>query len=191
MVIFTKTDQVRTKKIEIEVNQEKIDYVNYGYSEEIRYWKKQLREGFKREWRKRIVGFSTFKSLLISKSKECKDSGHWWNNLLLEIQVLSTLWRAKGFYSWCSNRGTFLWSNNWLLENFFKIYKRRWKYEPEKQVFLWRWILMASKVYRGENLSCRFEDWLYCLRKIKRKASDNYRNLFKLMSAAPKLMICR
>ena len=28
------------------------------------------------------------------------------------------------------------------------------------------WILMASKVYRRENLSCRFEDWLYCLCKI-------------------------
>ena len=50
---------------------------------------------------------------------------------------------------------------------------------------------MASKVYRRENLSCRFEDWLYCLGKIKRQASYNYRNLFKLMSVAPKLINCR
>ena len=40
MVIFTKTDEVRTKKIEIQVNQEKIDWVNYAYSEEITNWKK-------------------------------------------------------------------------------------------------------------------------------------------------------
>ena len=53
------------------------------------------------------------------------------------------------------------------------------------------WILMASKEYRGENLSCRFEDWLYCLCKIKRHARYNYRNLFKLMIATPKLMNCR
>ena len=50
------------------------------------------------------------------------------------------------------------------------------------------WILMASKVYRKDNLSHRFEDWLYRLCKVKRQASYNYRNLFKLMSAAPKLI---
>ena len=37
-------DEVRTKKIEIEVNQEKIDYINYAYSEEITYWKKAALE---------------------------------------------------------------------------------------------------------------------------------------------------
>ena len=37
-------DQVRTNKIEIEVNQEKIDYINYAHSEEIAYWKKAALE---------------------------------------------------------------------------------------------------------------------------------------------------
>ena len=50
---------------------------------------------------------------------------------------------------------------------------------------------MASKVYRKDNLSYRFEDWLFNLSKIKRQASYNYRNLFKLMSAAPKLINCK
>ena len=50
------------------------------------------------------------------------------------------------------------------------------------------WILMAPKVYRRENLSCKFEGWLYCLCKRKSQASYNYRNLFKLMIVAPKLM---
>ena len=50
---------------------------------------------------------------------------------------------------------------------------------------------MASKVYRKENLSYRFEDWLYRLNKIKRQASYNYRNLFKLISAASKLINCK
>ena len=49
------------------------------------------------------------------------------------------------------------------------------------------WILM-SKVYRKENWSYRFEDWLYRLCKIKRQASYN---LFKLMSASPKLINCK
>ena len=36
---------------------------------------------------------------------------------------------------------------------------------------------MVSKLYRKENLSDRFEDWLYFLCKVKRQASCNYRNL--------------
>ena len=31
-------DEVRTKNIEAEVNQEKIDYISYAYNEEIAYW---------------------------------------------------------------------------------------------------------------------------------------------------------
>ena len=44
------------------------------------------------------------------------------------------------------------------------------------------WLLTASKVYRRQNLSCRFEYWLYQECKIKRQTSYNYRNLYKLMS---------
>ena len=53
------------------------------------------------------------------------------------------------------------------------------------------WILMASKLYRKENLPYRFEDLLYRLCKEKRQASYNYRNLFKLMSVALKLKNCK
>ena len=54
-----------------------------------------------------------------------------------------------------------------------------------------KWVLMASKVYRRQNFPSRFENWLYCLCKIKRQASYNYRNLFKLMSVGLKQMNCR
>ena len=37
-------DEVRTKKIEIEVNQGKIGYINYTCSKEITYWKKAALE---------------------------------------------------------------------------------------------------------------------------------------------------
>ena len=53
------------------------------------------------------------------------------------------------------------------------------------------WILMTSKLYKKENLPQRFEDWLHRLCKVKRQASYNYRNLFKLMSAAPNLINCK
>ena len=50
---------------------------------------------------------------------------------------------------------------------------------------------MAPKLCREENLPHIFQDWLYRLCKVKRQASYNYRNLFKLMSAAPKLINCK
>ena len=37
-------DAVRTKNIEIEVNQDKIDYINYAYSEDVTYWRKAALE---------------------------------------------------------------------------------------------------------------------------------------------------
>ena len=33
-------EEVKMKKIEIEVNQDKIDYINYAYNEEVTYWRK-------------------------------------------------------------------------------------------------------------------------------------------------------
>ena len=81
------------------------------------------------------------------------------------------------------------------ITSYFKTFSKSIKEDENmslKNTYLFaRWILMASKVYRRENLSCRFEYWLYCLGKIKRQASYNYRNLFKLMSVAPKLINCR
>ena len=71
-------------------------------------------------------------------------------------------------------------------------YQERWKNENMKKMKIFGgWILMASKLYRKENLSYWFEDWLYRLSKIKRQAIYNYRNLFKLMSAAPELINCK
>ena len=53
------------------------------------------------------------------------------------------------------------------------------------------WLLTAANIYRRQNLTTKFEDWLYEQCRIKRQTSCNYRNLNKLISAAPKLMNCR
>ena len=78
-----------------------------------------------------------------------------------------------------------------FLKTFLKLIREDENMSLKNKCFFGGWILMESKVYRGENLSCRFEEWLYCWCKIKRQANYNYRNLFKLMSAATKLMNCR
>ena len=43
----------------------------------------------------------------------------------------------------------------------------------------------------GENLPGRFEDWMYRECGIKKQTIYNYKNLYKLMRLAPKLLNCR
>ena len=59
------------------------------------------------------------------------------------------------------------------------------------------WISTAAKVFRrdknmlGENLPGRFECWMYRGCGIKKQTIYNYKNLYKLMRLAPKLLNCR
>ena len=62
--------EVRTRKIETELNQEKTDYINYAYNEEIAYWKKAafarvLNEGEEKE----LADLPPSRILLIRKEK--------------------------------------------------------------------------------------------------------------------------
>ena len=59
------------------------------------------------------------------------------------------------------------------------------------------WISTFAKVFRrekdirGENLPGRFEDWMYEECGMKKQTIYNYKNLYKLMRIARKLMNCR
>ena len=77
------------------------------------------------------------------------------------------------------------------LKTFSKSIKEDENMSLKNKTLIGGWALIASKVYRRENFSCRFEDWLYNECKIKRQTSYNNINLYKLMSVAPKLMNCR
>ena len=62
--------EVKTKKIEMEVNQEKIDYVNYVYNKEITYWKKVALERVLNESEEReLLHLAPSRILLIRKEK--------------------------------------------------------------------------------------------------------------------------
>ena len=43
----------------------------------------------------------------------------------------------------------------------------------------------------GENLPLRFKDWMYRECGMKKETIYNYKNLYKLMRLAPKLLNCR
>ena len=67
----------------------------------------------------------------------------------------------------------------------------------KNKVLLGGWISTAVKVFRrdknicGENLLGRIEDWMYRECRIKRQTIYNYKNLYKLMRIALKLLTCR
>ena len=62
--------EVRTKKIEIEVNQEKITYINYAYNKEITYLKKAaLTRVLNESEEKELVDLVPSRILLIRKEK--------------------------------------------------------------------------------------------------------------------------
>ena len=77
------------------------------------------------------------------------------------------------------------------LKTFSKSIKEDENMGLKNKTLIGGWILIISKICRRHNLSCQFEDWLYEECRIKRQTSYNYRNLYKLMSVAPKLMNCR
>ena len=77
------------------------------------------------------------------------------------------------------------------LKTFSKSIKEDENMGLKNKTLIGGWILITSKGYRRQNLSCRFEDWLYAECRIERQTSYNYRNLYKLMSVTLKLMNCK
>ena len=68
---FTKKmNEVRTNKIEIKMNQDKIGYINYAHNEEITYWKKATLERFSTEnEEKELIDLASSRVSLIPKVK--------------------------------------------------------------------------------------------------------------------------
>ena len=65
--------EVKTKKIEIEVNQEKIDYINYVYNKAITYWKKAALERVLNESEEKgLLDLAPSRILLTRKEKSEK-----------------------------------------------------------------------------------------------------------------------
>ena len=83
------------------------------------------------------------------------------------------------------------------LKTFSKSIKENNNMSLKYKVLMGGWISTAAKVFRqdknmrGENLHGRFEDWMYRGCGIKKQTIYNYKNLYKLMRLAPKLLNCR
>ena len=122
-------DQVEVRTRKIEIDQEKMEYKNSTYNEEITYWKKAaLARLLNESDEKELVDLAPPRVLLIRKDKIEKAA-----NIDETIFYLKSVYsRTKNFYWWYSNRRAFFWSNDQPFENFSKMYQRWWKYELKK-----------------------------------------------------------
>ena len=83
------------------------------------------------------------------------------------------------------------------LRIFSKSIKENENMSLKNKVLMGGWISTAATVFRrdknilGENLPGRFEDSMYRECGIKKQTIYNYKNLYKLMRLAPKLLNCR
>ena len=80
------------------------------------------------------------------------------------------------------------------LKTFSKSIKENENMSLKNKVLMGGWISTAARAFRcnkntlGENLPSRFEDGMYRECGLKKQTIYNYKNLYKLMRLAPKLL---
>ena len=85
-----KMDEVRERRIEVEVHQEKVDFINDAYEKGLWYWKRAALECFNQKWGEGIDWVSTKESDFGSQSKESKGGQHGRDNFLFKVSVFRT-----------------------------------------------------------------------------------------------------
>ena len=186
-------DEVRESRIEVEVHQEKVDFINDAYEKGLRYWKRAALESVSTENEAReLIELAPRKVILVRKVKNQKVVNIEEIMFYLKSQYLEHNPQDRTFIPNIPSEEPSFEAITDNLKTFSKSIKEHENMGLKNKSLIGGWLIMASNVYRRQNLSCRgFEDWLYEKCRIKRQTSYNYRNLHKLMSVAPKLMNCR
>ena len=182
--------EVRTRKIEMD--QERMEYIDLAYNEETTYWKRAaLTRVLNEKEEKELADLAPSRVLLICKEKIEKTVNI--DEMIFYLKSMFSTYNEEpiNFIHGIATDEPSLEAMSNHLKTFPKCIKHGENMSLKNKCLFGEWILMASKLYRKENLPYRFEDWLYCLWKVKRQASYNYRNFFRLMSATPKQINCK
>ena len=190
-----KMNEVRARnKIEVKIHQEKVDFINDVYEKELRHWKRAALEIVSTENEaKELIDLAPSRVILVRKVKNKKMVNIDEIIFYLNFQYLAQNDEQRTFIQHIPSEENMLFFEaiTGYLKTFSKSIKKDENMSLKNKTLIGGRILIPSKVYRRENLTCRFEDWLYEECKIKRQTSYNYRNLYKLMSVAPKFVNCR
>ena len=158
-----------------------MDFINEAFEKGLRYWKRTTLESVstKNESRE-LIELAPRKVILVCKAK---------NQKLINIEeiifylksqysehkpqdrtfILNILREEPSFEAITGN-----------LKTFSKSRKEHENMGLKNKSLIGGWLLMVANIYRRQNFSRRFEDWLYKKCRIKKQTSYNYRNLYKL-----------
>ena len=154
-------DEVKTKTIEIQVNQEKIDYINYAYNKEMTYWKKAALDRVSTEnEKKELMDLAPSKVSLICKAKSTKTKNI--DEIIFYLKSKYSAYNVEPRTLLKDIPGKELSFKE--ITNYLKTFSESIKKDEDmslKNKYLFGgWILMASKVYRRNNSTYSFKDWL-------------------------------
>ena len=185
-------DEVRESRIKVELHQEKVDFINDAFEKGLRYWKRAALESVSTKNKaKELIELTPRKVILVRKVKNQKVVNIEEIIFYLKSQYLEHNPQDRTFITNILSQELSFEAITGNLKTFSKSIKEHENMGLKNNSLIGGWLLMAANVYRRQNLSCRFKDWLYEQCWIKREISYNHRILFKLMSVTPKLMNCR
>ena len=177
--------------MEVELHQEKVDFINDAYEKGLRYWKRAALESVSTENEAReLIELAPRKVILVRKAKNQKLVNIEEIIFYLKSQYLEHNPEDRTFIPDIPSEEPSFEAITDNLKTFSKSIKEHENMGLKNKCLIGGWLLMTAKIYKRQNLSCRFEDWLYEKCGIKRQTSYNYRNLYKLMSLAAKMMTC-
>ena len=137
-------DEVRESRIEVEIYQEKVDFITDAYQKELWHWERAALESVSTDNEaKELIELALPRVILVRKVKNDKIVNIDEIIFYLKSQYLVHNSRERTFIPNIPERRkhAFLWSNNWLFENFFKIYKGGWKHGSQEQDSHWRLVI--------------------------------------------------
>ena len=159
-------DEVRgMNKIEANLPQDKIDFINDAHQKELQHWK-----------------------MIVLESKNENDNKQLKNQYLPHNEERGTFIEDIPSQE---DRFTFEAISD-SLKTLLKSIKESENMSFKNKVLLGGWttaakVLRRDKNVHGKNLLGRFEDSMYNECGIKKQTTFNYKNLYKLMRSAPKL----
>ena len=185
--------------IVVDLPQEKIDFINHAHAKEIEYWKKAAFDNKNEDGIRQLTDLAPLKVSLYRKDsvKEVKNVS----------EMLS--YRTNKYLPHNEERVTYIedipsQEDKFTFETILDSIKHFSKSVGEvenmslkNKALLGGWISTAAKVLRreknirAENSPGRFKDWMYKECGMKKETTYDYKNLYKFMKIAPKLMNCR
>ena len=164
-VVFTleeKMDEAGARnKIEVEIHQEKVDFINDACGKELRYRKRAALESVSTENKtKELIDLAPSRVILVRKIRNEKMVNIDKMIFYLKSQYLAHNAQERSFIlniSSKENMPSFEAITDYL-KTFSKPINEDENMGLKNKILIGGWILIILKVYRRQNLSCRFED---------------------------------